>query len=47
MDMNTRNQYLKVLQEKYFMASVRKEKSSILVSIAVILTRIGSMSRGR
>jgi len=30
MDMNARNQYLKVLQEKYLMASVRKEKSSIL-----------------
>jgi hypothetical protein len=29
MDMNARNQYLKVLQERYFMAS-RKEKSSIL-----------------
>jgi len=30
MDMNARNQYLKVLQEKYFMAKSRKEKSSIL-----------------
>jgi len=28
--MNARNQYLKVLQEKYFMAKSRKEKSSIL-----------------
>jgi len=30
MDMNARNQYLKVLQAKYFMAISRKEKSSIL-----------------
>ena len=30
MDMNARNQYLKVLQEKYFMAKSRKEKSAIL-----------------
>jgi len=30
MDMNARNQYLLVLQEKYFMAKSRKEKSSIL-----------------
>jgi len=30
MDMNARNQYLKVLQERYFMATSRKEKSSIL-----------------
>jgi len=30
MDMSARNQYLKVLQEKYLMASVRKEKSAIL-----------------
>ena len=30
MDMNERNQYLKVLQEKYFMAKSRKEKSAIL-----------------
>lgn len=30
MDMNARNQYLKVLQEKYFMAKSRKEKSTIL-----------------
>jgi hypothetical protein len=30
MDMNARNQYLKVLQEKYFMAKSRKESSSIL-----------------
>jgi len=28
--MSARNQYLKVLQEKYFMANTRKEKSSIL-----------------
>ena len=28
--MNARNQYLKVLQERYFMAKSRKEKSSIL-----------------
>jgi hypothetical protein len=26
MDMNARNQYLKVLQRKYFMAKSRKEK---------------------
>jgi len=26
MDMNARNQYLKVLQGKYFMATLRKEK---------------------
>jgi len=30
MDMNARNQYLKVLQRKYFMAKSRKEKSLIL-----------------
>ena len=30
MDMNARGQYLKVLQEKYFMAKSRKEKPSIL-----------------
>ena len=30
MNMDARNQYLKVLQEKYFMAKSRKEKSSIL-----------------
>lgn len=30
MDMNARNQYLKVLQEKYFQAKSRGEKSSIL-----------------
>ena len=30
MDMNARNQYLKVLQERYFMAKSRKEKSAIL-----------------
>lgn len=30
MDMNARNQYLKVLQEQYFKAKSRKEKSSIL-----------------
>lgn len=30
MDMNARKQYLKVLQEKYFMAKSRKDKSSIL-----------------
>jgi len=30
MDMNARNQYLKVLQGKYFMAKSRKEKSLIL-----------------
>jgi len=30
MDMNARNQYLKVLQGKYFMAKSRKEKSAIL-----------------
>jgi len=30
MDMSARNQYLKVLQERYFMAKSRKEKSSIL-----------------
>ena len=30
MDMNARNQYLKVLQNKYFMAKCRKEKSLIL-----------------
>ena len=30
MDMSARNQYLKVLQGKYFMAKVRKEKSAIL-----------------
>jgi len=30
MDMNARNQYLKVLQKKYFMAKSRKEKSLIL-----------------
>jgi len=28
--MNARNQYLKVIQGKYFMAKSRKEKSSIL-----------------
>jgi len=28
--MNARNQYLKVLQEKYFMTRCRKEKSAIL-----------------
>ena len=28
--MNGRNQYLKVLQEKYLMAKSRKEKSSVL-----------------
>ena len=28
--MNARNQYLKVLQRKYFMAKSRKEKSFIL-----------------
>lgn len=30
MDMNARDQYLKVLQERYFQARSRKEKSSIL-----------------
>ena len=30
MDMHSRNQYLKVLQEKYFIAKSKKEKSSIL-----------------
>jgi len=30
MDMNARRQYLKVLQERYFMAKSRKDKSSIL-----------------
>jgi len=30
MNMDARNQYLKVLQEKYFMAKTKKEKSSIL-----------------
>jgi len=30
MDMHSRNQYLKALQERYFMAKSRKEKSSIL-----------------
>lgn len=30
MNMNARNQYLKVLQEKYFMTRSRKDKSSIL-----------------
>ncbi|MEA1964877.1 MAG: hypothetical protein U9O41_07105, partial [Candidatus Aerophobetes bacterium] len=30
MDMNARNQYLKDLQKRYFMAKSRKEKSSIL-----------------
>jgi len=30
MDMSARNQYLKVLQDKYFMAKSRKEKSAIL-----------------
>ena len=30
MDMHSRNQYLKVLQEKYFIAKTKKEKSSIL-----------------
>jgi len=30
MDMNARNQYLEVLQEKYFVAKSRKEKSQIL-----------------
>ena len=30
MDMNARNQYLKVLQGKYFMTKSRKEKSLIL-----------------
>ena len=30
MDMSARNQYLKVLKERYFMAKSRKEKSSIL-----------------
>ena len=30
MDMNARKGYLKVLQEKYFMAKSRKEKSAIL-----------------
>ncbi|MEA1965395.1 MAG: hypothetical protein U9O41_09805, partial [Candidatus Aerophobetes bacterium] len=30
MDMDARNQYLKVLQERYLMAKSRKEKSSIL-----------------
>jgi len=30
MDMNARNQYLRVLQGKYFMAQSRKEKSAIL-----------------
>ena len=30
MDMDARNQYLKVLQEKYFMAKPKKEKTSIL-----------------
>ena len=30
MNMDARNQYLKVLQERYFMAKSRKEKSSIL-----------------
>ena len=30
MDMHSRNQYLKVLQERYFIAKSKKEKSSIL-----------------
>ena len=30
MDMSARNQYLKVLKERYFMAKSRKEKSCIL-----------------
>ena len=30
MDMHSRNQYLKVLQERYFMAKTKKEKSSLL-----------------
>lgn len=30
MDMHSRNQYLKVLQERYFMAKTKKEKSSVL-----------------
>jgi len=29
MDMSTRNQYLKVFQERYFMAKSKKEKSCI------------------
>ena len=47
MDMNARNQYLKVLQEKYFMAKSRKEKSAILESCAKIQARIGNTSSGR
>ena len=30
MDMNAKNQYLQVLQDRYFMAKSKKEKSSIL-----------------
>ena len=30
MNMNARNQYLKVLQERYFVAKSKKEKSTIL-----------------
>jgi len=30
MNMDARNQYLKVLQERYFMAKSKKEKSTIL-----------------
>ena len=30
MDMNARNQYLKVLQQRYFMVKSKKEKSKIL-----------------
>jgi len=41
MDMNARNQYLKVLQGKYFMAKSRKEKSSILKA------RINSIGKAR
>ena len=43
MDMHSRNQYLKVLQERYFQARSKKEKSSILDEYhRNILRQVGS-----
>jgi len=47
MNMDARNQYLKVLQDRYFKAKSRREKSSILESCARIPGRIENTSSGR
>jgi len=47
MDMHSRNEYLKVLRERYLKLRPRKRRSGSWMNIAAIPVRQGNMSSGR